>query len=85
MSRYRSLQPDYELLPDTRFEIDRVIKNTRNIPIDPSNPVPEQIPSAFNVNEFINNNRSIINRYPDQHKTRSNQYKSLKYYGSGPY
>lgn len=51
--------------------------------ITPTNPVPEQIPSNFNVEKFKRENRNILHLPP--HTIKSGRYSSLRWYGDGPY
>lgn len=88
MSRYRTLFTEERntLIPllavsHEIYETDRTIGRK----IGPSNPVPEQIPTNFDIKKFKMENRNIIGASQDQYGIKANGYKSLKYYGDGPY
>jgi len=88
MSRYRTLFTEERntLIPLLAVSHE-IYKTNRSIgsKITPSNPVPEQIPSQFNPDTFAMQNKKIANLSQDQYGIKADGYKSLKYYGSGPY
>lgn len=53
--------------------------------VNPSNPVPQSIPSHFNINEFKVQNRNIMNLPPSSYGIKAGRYSSLRWYGDGPY
>ena len=60
-------------------------RDRHNIPT-PANPVPEQIPTQFDKRAFITNNQNILHQgILSIGSSPKSGYKSLRWYGSGPY
>lgn len=78
MSKYRTLstQENNDFL--SPFAVENMLYKTEKQKISPSSPVPEQISSIFNPKSFSHQK----NQY---NMIKSNEYKSLRYYGNGPY
>jgi hypothetical protein len=91
MSKYQPLYMEKTTSFSSIFMEDREIdKADRNLGtrVSPANPIPERIPSYFDPMLFMVKNRNIshLSQGPsDGGGIKANGYKSLKYYGNGPY
>jgi hypothetical protein len=88
MSRYRTLYTEADNTFVPLFAVSNDIYDTdRTVgaKISPANPVPEQIPSQFSPARFAVENRKIRNLAQDQYQIKSRGYRSLRWYGDGPY
>lgn len=88
MSRYRTLFTEERnshipllAVSNEIYKTDRSVESK----ISPANPVPEQTPSMFSASAFALQNHNTSHLSQDQYGIKANGYKSLRYYGNGPY